>query len=120
MLELVLTARTSAAASALPALAQPVGADALSLNVNVSGELKDGGNATLVINEIKPTHPVRPLAMATTLANAIGEDCSFEAEFKLTFSPGRTGMAEALRALSDAAPENVSPRAQFDKPEAAQ
>jgi hypothetical protein len=116
LLELVLVARTPSAASALPALAQPLGADSLGLSVNVSGNLKDGGTATLAVNDVKPTHPIRPLAIASTLANAVGDGGTFEAEFKLGFSNGRVGMQEALRALAEAAPEEVSPRAQFDKP----
>lgn len=119
LLELVLVARTPAAANALPALAQPLGADSLSLSVNVSGVLKDGGTATLVVNDVKPTHPTRPLTIAGTLSNALAEGSTFEAEFKLGFGTGRDGMRDALYALAEAAPAEVAPRAQFDKPKAA-
>jgi hypothetical protein len=117
LLELVLVARTASAANALPVLAQPLSADSVGLSVNVSGTLKDGGTATLAVNDVKPSHPIRPLVIAGTLANAIGDGGTFEAEFKLGFGAGRAGMQDTLRALAEAAPEEVTPRAQFDKPQ---
>ena len=48
---------------------------------------------------------------------AMHEDAAFEANLSMTFGrQGRTGLAEQLQALAEAAPEDVNPNAAFDKP----
>lgn len=117
LLELRLLARTPVEAGNLVGLSQPLGAETLSLSVTVSGELRDSGTISFAANELKPTHPTRPLQIAQTLFNALAEGATYEAELALRFGPaGRTGLEGQLQALAEAAPEGIIPRAQFDKP----
>lgn len=117
LLKLQLVAHSPAAGASLLNLALPLGADNLSLSVNVGGRLKEGGTINFAANDLKPTHPTKPLAIAQTLYNALGESVNYEAELALNFgSAGRTGLETQLRTLSENAPEEISPQATFDKP----
>jgi len=117
LLNLELIAGTPSAAAALSGLALPLGADTLTLTVSASGESKDGGNINFAANDVKPTHPTRPLTIAQTVYNALTEGSSFEAGLKLGFgTAGRTGLQDQLQRLADEAPDDVTPRALFDKP----
>lgn len=117
LLTLQLKAETPAAAASLSALAQPLGADALSLSVTVSGSARDGGNISFAGNDLKPTHPVKPLAVAQTLHNALIEGSTYEAVLTLGFGlAGRTGLEGQLRKLAEEAPDGISPEAEFDRP----
>lgn len=77
--ELQLTAHTPAAAAALLGLAQPLGADKLSLSVAASGSLKDGGMMNFSANNVKPGHPAKPLAIAQTVFNSLTAGSTYEA-----------------------------------------
>ncbi|MBI3099182.1 MAG: ATP-binding protein [Planctomycetes bacterium] len=115
-----LRATTPAGAASLAALAQPLGADSLTLNVSLNGLMKDGGSVNFAALDVKPTHPTKPLAIAQTLFNAVEVSAHYEAVLSLRFgSAGRTGMESPLRALSESAPDAISPEAHFEKPSGA-
>jgi len=115
--ELELLASTPAAAAKLPSLAQPLGAESLSLSLTVGGDLKDGGAIHLAATEVKPSHPIKPLAIGHAFFNAMAEGGTYEASLKLAFGPaGRTGLGNLLQELAAAAPAEVSPRATFERP----
>jgi hypothetical protein len=116
LLELHLIAAMPATANALLGLAQPLGADKLSLSVTTDGRLKDEGTMRFMASEIKPNHPAKPLALAQTVFNSLADGSTFEADLKLSFQPGRTDLQAQLKALAENAPEEVSVRATFDKP----
>lgn len=117
LLKLQLVAHSPAAGASLLNLALPLGADNLSLTINVGGTLKEGGTINFAANDLKPTHPTKPLTIAQTLYNALGESVNYEAELALNFgSAGRTGLETQLRTLSETAPEEISPQATFDRP----
>jgi hypothetical protein len=117
LLELRLLARTPAAAAALAGLAQPLGAENLTLTVTVGGDLKDGGTINFTANDLKPTHPTKPLTIAQTLYNAMGEGAIYEADLTLNFgAEGRTGLEAQLQALAESAPDEVTPQAHFERP----
>lgn len=117
LVELRLQARTPAAGAALAGLAQPLGAESLELSVNVGGALKDGGSINFAANNLKPTHPTKPLGIAQTLFNALGEGATYEADLALQFGPeGRTGLEAQLQTLADGIPDGVMPHATFEKP----
>jgi hypothetical protein len=98
-------------------LAQPLGADTLSLSVNVGGQLKDSGTINFAASGLKPTHPTKPLTVAQTLFNAMAEGATYEAVLTLDFGPqGRTGLEGQLEKLTETVPEGVSLHATFDKP----
>ena len=117
LLELHLVASTPAGAGRLAALAQPLGAERLSLTVKTSGSLKGGGMANLLVSDVGLNHPTKPLDVGRTLHTAMVEGGQFEADLALDFGKdGRTGLLDLLQKLSEDAPEDVRPRATFDKP----
>ncbi|MFH0872551.1 MAG: DUF499 domain-containing protein [bacterium] len=117
LLEFHLIAANPASAASLLPLVQPLGAETLKLSVAVSGNLKEGGTINFAANEVKVTHPTKPLAIAQTLFTALGENAAFEAELALDFGEaGRREMEEHLRRIASDAPEGVSPRATFGRP----
>jgi hypothetical protein len=117
LLELHLVAGSPSDAGALISIAQPLGADQLSLSVTAGGNLRDGGMMNFAANDVKPTHPAKPLNVAQTVFNSLAEGGTFEADLKLTFgTAGRTGMMDMLQQAHDAAPDALSVQAKFDKP----
>ena len=99
--QLVLTARTTAGAKLLSQLAQPFGASSISLNVSVAGEVKGGGTMGLNIEGVKHTHPVKPLDVATAIANSLTSSDSFEASLTLEFDAGLLMAGDHLKALAN-------------------
>jgi hypothetical protein len=117
LLHLRLVARKPADAAQLMTLAQPLGAETLSLSVSASGNLKDGGNVNFLANDLKPTHPLKPLTVGQTIFNAVGEGCSYETTLQLEFGSGRSDMQDTLEKLSKATADSINVQATFDKPE---
>jgi hypothetical protein len=118
LIELHLVASSPADAAMIQQAAQPLGADQLSVSVSVGGSLKDGGSMNFAANDLKPTHPAKPLGVAQTIFNSLQVGSQFEVDLKLTFgASGRTGMRSGLEQARDKAPEGVAVRGQFDKPE---
>jgi hypothetical protein len=106
-----------AAASALLNLAQPFGAESLSLSATVGGTLKEGGTINFAASDLKPNHPIKPLPTAQTLFNALGEGAGYESDLSLNFgSSGRMGLEDHLKSFSENVPEGIAPTATFDKP----
>jgi hypothetical protein len=117
LLELHLVAHSPSDASTLIGLAQPLGADQLSLSVSAGGNLRDSGTMNFAASDVKPTHPAKPLNVAQTVFNSLVNGGMFEADLKLSFGPsGRTGMKDLLQQASEAASDGLSVRAIFDKP----
>ena len=117
LVNLRLQCKKPADSAVLMQLAQPLGADALSLDVTVEGTLKDGGDIRFSATNLKPNHPTKPLQVAQTIFNAVGESASYDAALNLDFGPaGRAGLEAQLRALAQDAPEAIQPQATFEKP----
>ena len=117
LVNLHLVATKPAAAASLASLVLPLGADHLTLSLSVGGALKEGGAINFAANDLKPSHPIKPLQIAQTLFNAVGDTANYEADLTLHFGQtGRTGLEEQLRALSESSPEGVTPSATFEKP----
>lgn len=116
LLKLELRAPTPAIAATLATLAQPLGADALSVSVTMSGEAKDGGSVHFAANDLKLNHPTKPLQIGQTLFNSLADGCSYEATVTLHFKGGRGGLHGSLENLQQSAPSEVQPIAVFDKP----
>jgi hypothetical protein len=117
LLEFRLVAHTPADAAKLIGLAQPLGADTVTLSVSSSGNLKDGGTMNFAAYNLKPSHPVKPLTMAQTIFNAVGDGCSYEAAVELKFGEaGRSGMQANLQQASEDAPDGVDVQAMFGVP----
>lgn len=98
---LVLMARTTAGAKMLSQLAQPFGANGITLTVSVAGEVRGGGTMGLNIEGVKHTHPAKPLDLATAIANSLTSADSFEASLTLEFESGLLMAGEQLRRLAE-------------------
>lgn len=117
LLRLELKAESPVEAQSLLALAQPFGADTLSLSVDISGTLKDGGQVHFRMEEVKPTHALKPLDIAQRLYTASSEGAIYEAILVLGFGEaGRTGFETQFHKASEDAPDRISLNADFDKP----
>ena len=117
LLELHLVAHSPADAAALMSIAQPLGAEQLALSISTGGDLRDGGRMDFAANDVKPSHPAKPLTVAQTVYNSLADGGTFEADLKLAFgAAGRTGMKDLLQQARDAAPAGVEVRATLDKP----
>lgn len=99
--QLILTARSTAGAKLLSQLAQPFGASGITLSVSVAGEVKGGGTMGLSIEGVKHTHPVKPLDVASAIANSLTTADSFEASLTLEFEPGLLMAGDHLKALAN-------------------
>lgn len=117
-MNLKLVGRTPKDASALQGLAQPLGALGLTLDVTVSGPLKDSGMMNFAATQVRPSHPAKPLHTAQTIYNSLeAPEGAYEALLTLDFGAGgRTGMEAALKQVKEAAPPEVKVEASFDKP----
>lgn len=115
LLELRLVAADPGTASMLVELAHPLGAETLSLSVSVGGTLKDGGKANFSASGLKPSHPIRPLAKAHEVFNALVPDGRYyEAEVVLGFGArGRAGMGRVLEELAEKSPPGLRVKARF-------
>lgn len=109
LLHLRLTAKTPGTAENLLNLAQPLGADRLTIGVTLDGEFKDGGTVGFAVDGVSVSHPAQPLQMVRTLHRAMVEGASFEASVELHFGEtGRRGMADALRRLEEDTSETIT------------
>jgi hypothetical protein len=119
LLVLELNAGTPTVAETLAGIAQPLGADELTLDVTVSGELKSGGTASFEVNGVKQNSPIKPMDSARTLFTAMQEGMTYGAQLRLKYKdPGRAGLKTQLEAAADKAGDDVSPSATFGKPAA--
>jgi len=119
LLILNLDAGTPTVADTLASIAQPLGADQLTLDVTVSGDLKSGGTASFEVRGVKLNSPVKPLESARTLFNAMREGMAYGAQLRLEFNnPGRTGLKSQLEAAGDKASADLTPSATFGRPAA--
>lgn len=114
--QLKLIAATPADASRLAAVAQPFGADSLSLLVEVYGNLKAGGQARFQVTGVKLSHPINPLGVAQVLFNALTGESNYTAVLDLRFEGGRREMQNTLEQGSQDAPEGLKVNARFGKP----
>jgi hypothetical protein len=116
LLELKLTASSPAAAATLAALAQPLGADALTLSVSAGGPLKEGGMMSFSAADVKPNHPLKPIELAQKVFGTLGEGAAYEAQLALAFgAAGRTGLDGQIEEMKENAPDAVTQWAVFGK-----
>ena len=98
-------------------LAPPLSAETLTLSVSAGGPLKDGGSMNFAASDVKPSNPLKPLAIAQGIFNSVGDGATYEAMLTLRFgAAGRTGMDAALEELAAKAPDELTVRAVFERP----
>lgn len=116
ILELRLIARVPSVAATLAGLAQPLGADGLSVSLTVGGNLKDSGRMNFAASDVSLTHPTKPLSTAQTIFNALNDSANYEAVLRLSFgASGRTGMKDLLQGMKENAADDVQVQARFDR-----
>jgi hypothetical protein len=117
LLKLDLIASSPVSALSLLSLAQPLGGETLMLSISVDGALKDGGMAYYRVENVKATHPLKPLDIGQKIYTSTGGGGSYEAILVLGFGEsGRTGIDSQLAMVAEEAPEAITLIAYFDKP----
>lgn len=112
----LLTLRVVAPAdyATLVALLPPLGAADVTVSTSVqAASLKGGGSASVGFIGLKLQNPIKAHEVAEKIVRAADGEPSYESEFALGFGEGRTGMADALKSLSEKAPEDTKVRAEF-------
>jgi hypothetical protein len=85
--------------------------------VDISGDLKDGGKTYFRMEDVKPTHGLKPLEIAQRLYTATLEGAIYEAILVLGFGvSGRTGLEAQFRKASEDAHDGIALNADFEKP----
>ncbi len=116
LLELKLTAPLPVLASQLVGLAQPLGAESLTLDLTVGGMAKDGGRIDFAVADVKPSLAIRPLQIAQTIFNTLADGSTYEARLTLRFGDGRVGTVDLLSQLTQSAPDGLEIEATFGPP----
>jgi hypothetical protein len=115
LVKMTLRASGPEEARSLPALAQPFGAESLTLSVSCSGQVRDGATINFSANNVRYNHPLRPVDIAMTLYNAMTEGRVLEVELALDFgSRGRAGTGDLLQAAASQAQAGVTVEAHFE------
>jgi hypothetical protein len=113
--KLTLTADTPADAKLLAQVSGLLSANEVTLDVTVSGPLRGGGQANFAMLAVKLTHPLKPVELASNLANAIDAP-SFQARAALMFSGSRSDLPAVLEQAANAAPAGIRVQAVFGPP----
>jgi hypothetical protein len=115
MTSMKLTAAKPDAAKTLAALAQPFGAQALSLTVQAMGQLKEGGEARFMVEGVKHNSNLKPVDFAATLLRAMDDGAEFLTEMALDFGDGMKSAGVKLEKAQQSASDDVGIEAAFGK-----
>jgi len=110
---LELRATTPEAADKLLACAQPFGARALTLAVQVSGILKEGGQVNFAVNGVKHNHPLAPLDMAKKLLRGMADGGALNATLTLHFDAPQNDTAAKFQQAQAQAVTGLTLNSQF-------
>jgi hypothetical protein len=114
LLDLKLSCNDPTLAQSLSSLAMALNPDRVELEVYTSGKLNSGGTLVFKVSQIKPSHPMKPLEVATKVFNSAESDQSFMASVILTFgADGRGHMAGPLKTCQDQADDAISVSANY-------
>jgi hypothetical protein len=111
---LSMLSRCTSAADAQNALgaAARLGAPSVTIEVDLAGDMKDGGKLGLRIAEAKAGAAIKPLTLAQTLGNALAPGGSVRVDVVLDFGPhGKSDLGAMLRSMQ--LPETVTIDARF-------
>lgn len=116
LLNLSLDAANPSVASNLIGIGQPLGADKITLNVTVSGDLKTGGSVGFTSEDVSLNASIKPLESAQMLYNAMKDRPQYGATLKLIFNePGRQGLKSLLEQAAEKSSDEIEISATFGK-----
>lgn len=114
LLSFRITCLSAADAQKALGAAAPLGAPKITIEADLAGDMKDGGKLAFRVAEAKVTAAIKPLTMAQTLGNALGEGASIRVVVGLEFGPdGKPDLGAILRTLAMQLPETASIEARF-------
>lgn len=94
-----------------------LGAASVTIDADLTGDLKDGGQLNFGISGCKVSAAIKPLALIQMFGNALGPDASIRAIIVLSFgSDGKTDLGALLRTLKEQLPDGVSVAARYSPP----
>ena len=114
LLSLRITCLSAADAQRVLGAASPLGAPGITIEAELTGDMKDGGKLTFSVAETKVAAAIKPLTMAQTLGNALMPGSSVRVTVVLSFGPdGKPDLGALLRSLFLQLPDGASMEARF-------
>jgi hypothetical protein len=114
LLSLRITCASAADAQKVLGAASPMGAPLVTIDVELTGDMKDGGKLAFRVAEAKVSAAIKPLTMAQTLGNSLGSGASISVVVGLGFgAEGKPDLGAMLRSLALQLPEGAKIEARF-------
>ncbi|MHB0663469.1 hypothetical protein ACX4MY_07795, partial [Roseomonas mucosa] len=114
LLSLRITCLTAADAQKALGAASPLGATNITVEAELTGDMKDGGKLAFSVAETKVAAAIKPLTMAQTLGNALAPGSSIRVTVVLGFGKdGKADLGALLRSLFMQLPDTATIEARF-------
>jgi hypothetical protein len=114
LLSLRITCLTAADAQKVLGAASPLGATGITIEADLTGDMKDGGTLAFSVAETKVAAAIKPLTMAQTLGNALAPGSSIRVTVVLDFGKdGKADLGALLRSLFMQLPDTATIEARF-------
>ncbi|MGG5821905.1 DUF499 domain-containing protein [Falsiroseomonas sp. HW251] len=114
LLSLRITCMTAADAQKALGAASPLGATDITIEAELTGDMKDGGKLAFSVAETKVAAAIKPLTMAQTLGNALAPGSSIRVTVVLGFGKdGKADLGALLRSLFMQLPDTATIDARF-------
>lgn len=114
LLSLRVTCLSAADAQRVLGSASPLGAPGITIDAELTGDMKDGGKLAFSVAETKVAAAIKPLTMAQTLGNALVPGSSVRVTVVLSFgTDGKPDLGALLRSLFLQLPDGVTVEARF-------
>lgn len=114
LITLRITCLSAADAQKALGAASPLGAADITIEAELTGDMKDGGKLTFSVAETKVASAIKPLTMAQTLGNALAPGSSIRVTLVLGFGKdGKADLGAMLRSLFMQLPDTATIEARF-------
>ncbi|MTW18316.1 DUF499 domain-containing protein [Rhodoplanes serenus] len=114
LLNLRITCLTAADAQKALGAASPLGASDVTIEAELTGDMKDGGKLAFSVAETKVASAIKPLTMAQTLGNALAPGSSIRVTVVLGFGKdGKADLGALLRSVFMQLPDTATIEARF-------
>jgi hypothetical protein len=114
LITLRITCLTAADAQKALGAASPLGASDITIEAELTGDMKDGGKLSFSVAETKVASAIKPLTMAQTLGNALAPGSSIRVTVVLGFGKdGKADLGAILRSLFMQLPDTSTIEARF-------